>query len=102
MLNGPHAALPSRTFFQPVLMALQEHTRRLADSIVQTTAANVAGTLRVPSAREASCVFMLRHTESAFYNDRSPLPRADGVHEGFGVMQLTASGPVPVVATFGD
>jgi len=38
VLNGPHAALPSRTFFQPVSMALQEHTRSLADFIVQTTA----------------------------------------------------------------
>jgi hypothetical protein len=38
VLNGPHADLPSRAFFQPVSMALQEHTRSLADFIVQTTA----------------------------------------------------------------
>jgi len=38
-LNGPHAVLLNRAFFQPVSMALQEHTRGLADFIVQTTAA---------------------------------------------------------------
>lgn len=38
MLNGANAVMPNRTFFQPVSMALQEHTRSLADFIVQTTA----------------------------------------------------------------
>lgn len=39
MLNGPAAPMPRRSFFQPVSMALQQHTQYLADFIVATTVA---------------------------------------------------------------
>ena len=39
MLNGPAAPLPRRSFFNPVSMALQQHTQHLADFIVATTVA---------------------------------------------------------------
>jgi len=36
LLNGPKAPVPSRRFFKPVSLGLQEHTRALADFIVHT------------------------------------------------------------------
>lgn len=39
MLNGPAAPLPRRSFFNPVSMALQQHTQHLADFVVATTVA---------------------------------------------------------------
>jgi hypothetical protein len=36
LLNGPEAILPSRAFFQPVSLGLQQHTRALADFLVHT------------------------------------------------------------------
>jgi hypothetical protein len=39
MLNGPAAPMPRRSFFNPVSMALQQHTQHLADFIVATTVA---------------------------------------------------------------
>jgi len=44
LLNGPKSALPSKRFFQPVSLALQQHTRSLADFIVHTAvSARIAG-----------------------------------------------------------
>ncbi len=39
MFNGPAAPLPRRSFFNPVSMALQQHTQHLANFIVATTVA---------------------------------------------------------------
>jgi hypothetical protein len=36
LLNGPDAVLPGRGFFQPVSLALQQHTQHLAEFIVQS------------------------------------------------------------------
>ena len=44
LLNGPKSELPSKRFFQPVSLALQQHTRSLADFIVHTAvSARMAG-----------------------------------------------------------
>lgn len=44
LLNGPKTPLPSRGFFQPISLGLQEHTRALSDFIVHTrVSAHAAG-----------------------------------------------------------
>jgi hypothetical protein len=54
LLNGPKTPLPSRAYFQPVSLGLQEHTRALADFIVHT----------LTSAQTASLAVLTFHREN--------------------------------------